>query len=189
MRRERKPAAQYSGSEIREALKEGLAPEVLGRVSDVVLFASLGEDHLKRIVQLHLAELCDLLVGRELLTPEQSADVLARTATLRSHVLKERVGSVRSQAAARYEATPAEIVAAANFAHPTRQNRRVDEDAIAEGLALAADLPYRKIDPVKVETDLVARTLSRPFAMRHVVIPLGEKGDAIEIAIELIGIG
>ena len=33
---------------------------------------------------LSLAELCDLLVGRELLTPEQSADVLARTATLRS---------------------------------------------------------------------------------------------------------
>jgi general secretion pathway protein E len=132
---------------------------------------------------LSLAELCDLLVGRELLTPEQASDVLARTATLRSHVLKERVGSVRSQAAARYEATPAEIVAAANVAHPTKQSRRVDEDTIAEGLAQAADLPYRKIDPVKIETDLVARTLSRPFAMRHVVIPLAEKGDELEIAI------
>ena len=132
---------------------------------------------------LSLAELCELLVSRELLTPERAADVQARTATLRSRVLKEQVGSVRSQAAARYEPSPAEIVAAAELAHPTRRNRRLDEDAIAEALALAADLPYRKLDPLKLDNDLIVRTLSRPFAMRHVVVSVGEKGDVLELAV------
>ena len=42
----------------------------------------------------------------------------ARATTLKSAVLKERVGSVRSQAATRYDASPAEIVAAASLPHP-----------------------------------------------------------------------
>ncbi len=47
------------------------------------------------------------------LAPERAQDVAARARTLASQVLKEKVGSVRSQAAARYEVSPAEIVAAA----------------------------------------------------------------------------
>ncbi len=132
---------------------------------------------------LSLAELTELLVERSLIRPEQAADVLARTTTLRSAVLKERVGSVRSQAAARYEPSPPEIVAAAGFPHPKHPKKRLDEDTIAEVLAVVADLAYRKLDPLKLPNDLINRTFSRPFAVHHVVIPVAEKGDELELAI------
>jgi len=64
---------------------------------------------------LTLDELLDLLTRAELLSPEKAKEIAARSVTLRSQVLKERVGSVRSQAAARYEVSPAEIVAAAEI--------------------------------------------------------------------------
>ncbi len=132
---------------------------------------------------LTLPELCELLLRAELLGPTQVRDVESRATTLKSRVLKERVGSVRSQAAARYEVSPAEIVAAAGIAHPKRQHRRIDEDAIAELLAQAARLEYRKIDPLRLDNNLITKTLSRPFVRRHAVIPLEETGEGYLLAV------
>ncbi len=131
---------------------------------------------------LDLAELLDVLVARGLLEKDAARDVAARATTLRSRVLKQRVGSVRSQAAARYDVTPAEIVAAADAPNPKEPRRALDEDAIAEAIADAAGAPYVKIDPLKVDGGLVTKTLSRPFARRHVVLPLAENGPALRVA-------
>jgi general secretion pathway protein E len=132
---------------------------------------------------LGLEELLDLLVRGGDLAESSRADVLARATTLRSRVLKERVGSVRSQAASRYDVAPAEVVAAANLPHARKSHRRLDEDAIAEALARASGTAYQKIDPLRIESQLVAKTLSRPFARHHVVIPLARDSQGLLLAI------
>jgi general secretion pathway protein E len=132
---------------------------------------------------LGLEELVDLLVRQGALAETARQDVLGRATTLRSRVLKERVGSVRSQAASRYDVSPAEIVAAANLPHARKPQRRVDQDAIAEALARESGVPYQKIDPLRIESQLVAKTLSRPFARHHVVIPLARRAEGLLLAI------
>ncbi len=132
---------------------------------------------------LALEEALEVLVRHKLLTSEQGADIVARRATLRSTVLKEKIGSVRSQAAARYTVTPAELVTAAALPHPENPKRRVGEDDVAQAFAAESGLEYRKIDPLKVDNDLVAKTFSRPFARHHAVIPLGYDGNATLIAL------
>ena len=94
-------------------------------------------------------------------------------------MLKDRVGSVRSQAASRYEVTPVELVAAMAFPHPRRPHGKLDEDALAEALAVESGIPYLKIDPLRIDNDLVTKTLSRPFARHHVVIPVAREGDTL----------
>jgi general secretion pathway protein E len=132
---------------------------------------------------LGLGELLELLVKYELLTEAQSRDIDSRSTTLKSRVLKERVGSVRSQAAARYDVTPAEIVAAAALPLPKHAHRKLDEDAVAQLLSKASGTPYLKIDPLRVNNDLVVKTLSRPFARRHVVLTVGREGEDVILAI------
>ena len=132
---------------------------------------------------LNLEELLELLVKAKRLEPAKAQEIAGRATTLRSQVLKERVGSLRSQAAARYEASPAELVAVLRLADASNPKRTLDEDAVAETVAAAADVPYLKIDPVKVDPDLVTRTLSRPFARRHAVIPVARNGDTLTIAL------
>jgi general secretion pathway protein E len=132
---------------------------------------------------LGLEELLELLVKHQLIDDAQAREVEGRATTLRSSVLKERVGSVRSQAAARYDVTPAELVDAARFPHPDAKQDRVDESAIAKVLGAESGAPYLKIDPLKVDNDLVAKTLSRPYARRHVVIPIGREKDAVVMAV------
>ena len=132
---------------------------------------------------LGLEELVEILAGGGLLTPEQARDIQARATTLKSRVLKERVGSLRSQAAARYNVTPAEIVSAAALPHPSRKHGKIDENAVAETLAEASGTPHLRIDPLRVDNDLVAKTLSRPFAHRHAVIPVGMDGEDLVLAV------
>ncbi len=130
-----------------------------------------------------LPELLELLQNEKLLTAKQASDIESRATTLRSRVLKDRVGSIRSQAAARYEVSPAEIVSAAALPNARRSHRRLDEDAIAEALAQAADLPYRKIDPLQLDNELITKSLSRPFVRRNVVIPVEQDAEAMLLAI------
>jgi general secretion pathway protein E len=130
-----------------------------------------------------LSELCEILTRAKLLTPQQAKDVESRETTLKSRVLKERVGSVRSQAAARYDVSAAEIVAAAALPHAQKEHRRLDEDAIAQCVASAANLRYVKIDPLKLDNTLISKTFSRPFVRRHVVIPLGQEAEGLVLAV------
>src|SRR5258705_3891481 len=130
-----------------------------------------------------LAELCEILTRAKLLTPLQAKDIEGRETTLGSRVLKERVGSVRSQAAARYEAPAAEVVAAAGLPHAQKEHRRLDEDAIAQCVASATKLRYVKIDPLKLDNALISKTFSRPFVRRHVVIPLGQEPEGLVLAV------
>jgi general secretion pathway protein E len=132
---------------------------------------------------LTLEELLERLVELGVVDGERAKEVLARATTLRSLVLKERVGSVRSQAASRYDVTPAEIVAASRLTHPKRSHLRIDEDAVAETLARASGVPYLKIDPLRIDNELVSKTLSRPFARHHVVIPVRRDADGLCLAV------
>ncbi len=140
-----------------------------------------GSDELRP--PLSLTELLELLVHAGLLDEAQSADIESRTMTLRSQVLKEKVGSVRSQAAARYDVSAPEIVVAACMPNAKRERRLIDEDTIAECIAEAAMFPYKKLDPLKLDNKLITATLSRAFAHRHVVVPVSREANRITLAI------
>ncbi|MBW2400952.1 MAG: type II/IV secretion system protein [Deltaproteobacteria bacterium] len=132
---------------------------------------------------LGLDEVLALLVRAELLSEQAAREIEARSTTLKSRVLKEQVGSVRSQAAARYEVSPAEIISIAGLQHPASPHRKVDLEVVAQVLADESGVPYQKIDPIKIDNDLVTKTLSRAFARRHAVIPVARNGETLTLTL------
>ena len=132
---------------------------------------------------LTLDEILDLLVEQKVLAEDAARDVRARATTLRSLVLREKFGSVRSQAAARYEVSPAEIAAASGAALASDPRQRVDEERIARALAQVAGLEALRIDPLRLDSELITKTLSRPFAKRHAVIAVGREGETLRLAL------
>ena len=69
--------------------------------------------------------------------------------------------SVRSQAAARYKVSPAEIVAAASLPHAEEPRRRVEEDVVAKCIAAESMFTYLKLDPLKLDNKLITTTFPR----------------------------
>jgi len=58
----------------------------------------------------------------------------------------------------------------------------VDEDKATHAVARAIGIGYRKIDPLKLDAQLITRTLSRPFARKHAVLPLERKDGVLVVA-------
>jgi general secretion pathway protein E len=113
------------------------------------------------------------LVGHGLLLPEEAKEIHAREQIARARVLKA-VGDARETA--RYDVSPVEIVASFNLAMGGGRGT-LDQDRVTEAASKAAGMPYRKIDPLKLDMNLATRSVSRPYARRHVILPLEKLPD------------
>ncbi len=121
-----------------------------------------------------LAFVLEALVAQRVLTADQAQNIATREQAARARVLKNQ--GIVGKDAARYEVSPVEIVAA--FQVPLADGRgMLDEDKISELVARAAGIAYRKVDPLKLDMALATRTVSRPFAQKHVLLPLERAPD------------
>src|SRR5216684_3682726 len=109
----------------------------------------------------------EALVRDGLLTAEQGQEVLAKEPAARARVLK----SIGAEAS-RYDVSPIEIVAAFQIPLPNGRGGTLDQDQISSAVARAAKIDYRKIDPLTLDMALATRTVSKPYAQKHVLLPL-----------------
>jgi len=112
-----------------------------------------------------LTWLLDVAVQSKLLTPAQAKDIAAKEGQARARIMK-RAGSEK------YEPSPVEIIAAFQVPIVGRAGETVDQDRLSEAAAKAAGVGYRKIDPLKLDMNLAARTVSKPFAHKHCILAL-----------------
>jgi general secretion pathway protein E len=127
----------------------------------------------------------ELLVQNLLLDPATRRDFEVQLPAQRARVAAQHAddfGGSASVAAARYHVGPGELVA--SFAIKTADGREIDEDLIAQLVAKVAGVDFYKIDPLEMDMELVSRTLSRPFAIRHAVLPLSADDERITVAVE-----
>ena len=123
----------------------------------------------------------ELLVGAQLLEPAERRDLLTRAPAQRARLAKQRAA-----AGTRAEAGPIELLTSFELPHKKgRPGDKLDEDRIAEAVARGLGLPYWKIDSLKLDMALITRLLSRPFARKHVVLPLRrlEQPPALEVLV------
>jgi len=50
-------------------------------------------------------------------------------------------------------------------------------------VAKAAGVAYRKIDPLKLDMTLATRTVSRPYAQKHALLPLAQESGKLVVAV------
>ena len=109
--------------------------------------------------------LLETLVAARLLSKSQAADVQAKEAQARARVLK-------ATGVEKYVPSPIEIVAAFQIPLVTKAGQVLDQDRLSECAAAAAGIGYRKIDPLKLDMNLAARTVSKPFAQKNCILAL-----------------
>jgi general secretion pathway protein E len=93
------------------------------------------------------------------------------------------VAAARVQAASPGRRTPSAVeVFAAQGLHDRRSGSPLEPVAATAAIAAQLDLPFERVDPLKLDATFVTRLLSRPFAERHLMIPLREEDEVIVIA-------
>ena len=114
----------------------------------------------------------ELLQRSGLLGETQAQDLVAKQSAQR-YRLSRSGGSGR--AGKLVEISPVELLV-------SFQLDGLTEDRIMEAIASRESLPYEKIDPLKLDTQLITSTLSRPFATKHRLLPLTRVNGRLRLA-------
>jgi general secretion pathway protein E len=128
-----------------------------------------------------VAFVVDALLTAGLITAQQAQDIAVKEQIARARVLKGR--KLTGKEAARYDVSPVEIVAALELPLPGKPGLLLDQDRISDAAAKSAGIPYRKIDPLRLDLALATRTFSRPYATRHVLLTLEQSGNTLVVAV------
>ena len=78
--------------------------------------------------------------------------------------------------------TAVDVLVSMTLPLPGRDGQTIDEETIMKAVARMANLPYRKLDPLELDLNVVTKTLPRNFALKHLVVPIGIAGHTLELA-------
>lgn len=134
--------------------------------------------------KLTFENLAHLMERRGLLSRDQLKDVLARGKAQESRLFSHlHSGTSRRTHAGAELVSPAEVLASFNLEIHGSQGHFLTEDAITDALASAAGLPYFKIDPLKLDLHVVTDHIPRPFALKNLIVAVGESHGVITVAV------
>jgi general secretion pathway protein E len=125
-----------------------------------------------------------ILLQRQMISEEQFQALLSQGEAQAQRLAgAQQAGYSRRVLHAPEKASPAEVIASLNLEIPGAGGKLLTEDAITEVLAQAVGLPYLKINPMKLDLDLVTAHISRPFALKHLIVPVGYEEGVVVLAV------
>ncbi|MDJ0840975.1 MAG: GspE/PulE family protein [Acidobacteriota bacterium] len=62
------------------------------------------------------------------------------------------------------------------------ESRKLSDDALSQYIADKKQVPFVHLDPLKINSDLLSRYISRPFARKYLVVPLKEEDGVLTCA-------
>lgn len=132
---------------------------------------------------LSIEYLTAILLEQHLITSEQRATVLARAKAQEARLAAGPHGSGRRLHRGGEAPSPAQVLASFNLETPGGNGRILSEDAITEVLAAFLNVTYLKIDPLKLDLDVVTSYIPRPFALKHLIVPVAAREGELTIAV------
>jgi len=118
--------------------------------------------------------ICKILLTARLISREQAQDVLKKENKVRNLLLKQ-LGETNKDLSKDKKADLISIIDIILYLKIQRKDQPlkiVDEDLIYKTLGQAWKFAYKKIDPLKLELNLVTGTISKSFAAKHLLLPL-----------------
>ncbi|MDR3089049.1 MAG: Flp pilus assembly complex ATPase component TadA [Desulfobulbaceae bacterium] len=121
--------------------------------------------------------LLDLLIKYRLLTKEQRA------------LVEQEKGKARQKLARRMQKDGSaekpdlvDVLVEMQIPCVARNNQILDEELIMRLVAAAHNLPFKKLDPLKLDVEVITKTLPRNFAIRHFILPFELKDGVLSLA-------
>ena len=90
---------------------------------------------------------------------------------------------VRSKTRAEDDASPFKALVAMNLTDASGSGMRIDDFLLARLIAEDAKLPFFKIDPLKLDVEMIESKISRPFARKHKIVPVAIRDGKLIVSV------
>lgn len=128
--------------------------------------------------------LLNLLLRISLISKEKHSEIIVKAGSQTARLQKMLEGSSHRKGF-RYAhpetVSPVDVIMSFNIEIPASGGKILTEDRITQALAEEVNIPYRKLDPLKLNLDIVTSHIPRAFAQKHLVVPV--EADAVTLTL------
>jgi general secretion pathway protein E len=133
---------------------------------------------------LRIVDVAQALLQRELISGEQFEQITAKGDAQALRLQNPlHPGYARRFAHAPLTPSPAEVISSFNLEIPGSTAKVLTEDIITQVVADMVGMAYLKIDPLKLDLEVVTGHIPRPFAMKHLLVPVAWDGTTLTVAV------
>jgi len=129
--------------------------------------------------------ICRALVKHRLITQAQAKEILKKRSTLKKK-LEQQSGAGKSSTSASIRTsgpmTFIDVISSLRIKRLDNPSLVLDEEHIYQVLAGEWQAPYKKIDPLKLDLNVVTSIIPHTFAMKHLVLPLAVSDGHLTVA-------
>ncbi|MGA8282999.1 MAG: GspE/PulE family protein [Desulfobacterales bacterium] len=129
-------------------------------------------------------DVCKTLIKQRLLSSEKAEEILAKEDAVKKK-LERKAGkacSAKDRSNGNGQVDIIDVIASLKAPREDGKTGLVDEDTIFATLAKEWDLPYKKIDPLNLDLNLVTSMIPHNFAASHLVLPIDKKDNTLFVA-------
>jgi general secretion pathway protein E len=135
-------------------------------------------------MSLTIKNVAQILLKRGLINEIQFHDIVvkgdAQAAKLQSY---QQSGYSRRFHQVPDQVSPAETISSFNLEIVAGNGKLLTEDAITEVIAATVGMEYVKIDPLKLDLEVVTVHIPRPFAIKNLIVPIEGRGGEVTLAV------
>jgi general secretion pathway protein E len=128
---------------------------------------------------------CKILLKFGLISESQRKEIMAKKDRLTiklEQIRAMRQASAISKARISNPVTIIDVISSLQMDRADDPAKSLDEETVFQALAKAWKVPYRKIDPLKLDLNLVTTTIPHTFARKHLVLPIELEDGYLTIA-------
>jgi general secretion pathway protein E len=129
--------------------------------------------------------ICQVLYKKGLLGRAQIKQILEKDEAIKKKLAEQqRKNSVYLATGSQIEnpVTTIDVIASLKLKQKDRPGIELDEENIFQTLSEAWKIPYKKIDPLKLDLNLVTSTIPSTFALKHLILPIAIENGAMTVA-------
>ena len=128
---------------------------------------------------------CKVLFKRGLITAAHGREILRKEKNIRRKLVRARAmaeASLPARSRISSSITIIDVIASLDLERADNPGKALDEEIIYQVLAEEWKIPFKKIDPLQLDLDLVTDTIPRSFAMKHLVLPVAIEDGYMAVA-------
>jgi general secretion pathway protein E len=118
---------------------------------------------------------CKILLKQGLISDDQKKEILLKKDRLLNKLEQLRAmkqTSAASKGKIRNPVTSVDVIHSLKMERADDSSKVLDEETVFQALAKSWKIPYRKVDPLKLDLNVVTTTIPHTFARKHLVLPI-----------------
>lgn len=129
-------------------------------------------------------EFLDLLVQQRLLSPRQRQFVEQNREKQAQKLLRQFGGRRHDDTPRHHKGFPdlIDIILSLGMQTPGPNPVPIAEEMLLRAVSRELKIPFKKLDPLKLEMEVVTKTIPKNFAIRHLLLPFALKDGVLQVA-------